>query len=429
MRTSDRRWRLLAGALVVLALALRLGAVAATGEYVPRTDDAHFDRIALSIAAGEGYPPAPAQLAGSGPSAFRPPGYSFLLGGVYALAGSPEAPDRWTVARSVQAVLGAATVALVGLLALMLFGPVAALLALGLAAVFPPLMIPSASLLSESLFIPLELGAVAAALRFRQAPSALRWAAVAGLLTGAAALTRSNGMLLVLPLAIGIWAAARGSRRPLVAAAVFTAAAVLTVAPWTVRNAVRLDAFVPITTQSGYGLAGTYNDLSRGDDALPASWRPPTAVPEYAAIIERGDLSEAEVSRELRSRSLAFIRDDPPYVARVGWWNLRRVLNTSGAVAFERREWGYLGVGDRLSDASVFGFWILGALGLLSLATGVWRKVPLFVWAVPLVLLAPAIPIAGNTRYRIPADPYLVLLVAGALAAVLLSRSARERPA
>ena len=37
----------------------------------------------------------------------------------------------------------------------------------------------------------------------------------------------------------------------------------MTVAPWTIRNAYELHAFVPTTTQLGWALAGTYNDQAR----------------------------------------------------------------------------------------------------------------------------------------------------------------------
>jgi len=442
----DRRLRWAAAAIVVLALALRVAVVVGTPAYTPQTDDRDFDRVALSIAHGDGYPPS-VLTADRGPSAFRPPGFAVLLGGAYAVTGVPGERTRWDLARGAEAVLGTVAVALTGVLALLLFGAVPGLLALGLAAAYPPLLIPSASLLSESLFIPLVLGAVVAALLYRRAPARLRWVAAAGLLAGLATLTRSNGLLLLLPLLLGVVRAAReasgsgetvgpgqahrlagGSVR---AATVLLAAFIVVVAPWTIRNAVALKAFVPVTTQGGFGLAGTYNADSRDRPIIPAAWRPPNLVPELAGIIRQPGRSEADVSRTLRQRSVAFIRSDPDYLVEVCYWNVRRLATLADAVNLERILWRDYGVGPRLSDAGVLGFWLVALLaagGLLTRAARrAVRRVPLFVWSVPLVLVAPAVPIAGNMRYRIPADPFLILLAAIALSAAagwILSRRA-----
>lgn len=427
LATIDRRL-LVAAAILVVALALRVAVVAGTPAYAPRTDDRDFDRVALSIAAGDGYP-ASTLTADRGPSAFRPPGFSYLLGGVYAVAGVPGERARWDVARGAEVVLGTFAVGLTGLLALLLAGPAAALVALGLAAVYPPLLIPSASLLSESLFIPLVLGAVVAALLHRRAPGTLRWVIAAGALAGLATLTRSNGLLLLAPLVLGVGLTAATTGRRLQAVAVLLAAFAVVVGPWTVRNAVRLRAFVPVTTQGGFGLAGTYNAQSRDREDVRAAWRVPSLVPEYDALIRQPGRSEAEVSRALRERSVSFIRDDPRYLATVCYWNLRRMLNLADAIDLERILWRDYGVGRRLSDSSVAGFWILGLLAIGGLFTRAVRRVPLFVWAVPLVLIAPAVPIAGNMRYRIPADPFLVLLAALALVAAAGWVTNRRSPA
>ena len=80
-------------------------------------------------------------------------------------------------------------------------------------------------------------------------------------MAGLAILTRANGMILLVPLALIMWA----PRRSLGPPAVLVAVALLTVAPWTIRNAVELHAFVPVTTQFGSALAGTYNDEARTD--------------------------------------------------------------------------------------------------------------------------------------------------------------------
>src|SRR5436190_21080085 len=78
----------------------------------------------------------------------------------------------------------------------------------GIAAVYPPLVLMNAGLLTEPLFIVLELGMLLAVLAARRAGPrrALALAAAAGVLCGLAALTRANGALLAIPAAIGLWA-------------------------------------------------------------------------------------------------------------------------------------------------------------------------------------------------------------------------------
>jgi hypothetical protein len=132
------------------------------------------------------------------------------------------------------------------------------LAALALAAVFLPLVLDGMSLISEPLFVVLELGAALAVLRHRRRPETLHWAVAAGVLVGLASLTRSDGPLLALPLLAGVWSRARPW-----AAVALAAAAILVIAPWTIRNAVVLHAFVPLSTETGVTLLGTYNDAAR----------------------------------------------------------------------------------------------------------------------------------------------------------------------
>jgi hypothetical protein len=37
---------------------------------------------------------------------------------------------------------------------------------------------------------------------------------------------------------------------------------------------------------------------------------------------------------------------------------------------------------------------------------------PFFLWLVPILMIATAVPIAGLPRYRLPADPFLLILAA-----------------
>lgn len=178
------RWLVAAGLVLLAALSLRVGYVAATPGYRIVHDARDYDAHARSIAAGDGF----ARL-GPGPSrvtAFRPPGYPLFLAGVYELTGRERADDRGRIVagRIANAVVGTAIVALLGLLCAQLFDGRVALVAMVLAAVYVPLIAIGGSLMSEPLFTALLLGALTAAVAHRRSPHRVRWAVAAGLLGG-----------------------------------------------------------------------------------------------------------------------------------------------------------------------------------------------------------------------------------------------------
>jgi hypothetical protein len=128
------------------------------------------------------------------PTAFRPPGYPVLLAGVHA-AGAPLPVERWTRGRVANALLGTLAVALVGLIAMHFWSRRVALVAMTVMAVDLSLVLVGGSLMSDTLFVALTLGAVLAALRSRSERRPIAWAAGAGALIGLATLTRPNGLL------------------------------------------------------------------------------------------------------------------------------------------------------------------------------------------------------------------------------------------
>ena len=304
--------------IVAAALGLRLGYVALTPEHTLVHDAREYDEHARSVAVGDGFSE---RITGK-PTAFRPPGYVYLLAGSYRLAGVERSPveARVPVGRVLGAVLGALGVALVGVLAWQLWGGAAGIVAAALAAVYVPSILVATALMSEQLFVVLMLATLIAVLAWRRTP---RWWLVllAGGLAGLAVLARANGLILLLPLALAVW------RRSLWPPAVLVGVALLTVAPWTLRNASELDAFVPVTTQLGSALAGTYNSEARADSMNPASWRSLRRIEEYDHVTDDfATTPEAVMERDMRRVALAFIREHPGYVFEVGYWNTRRLL-------------------------------------------------------------------------------------------------------
>ncbi|MDX6649112.1 MAG: hypothetical protein QOJ97_1063, partial [Solirubrobacteraceae bacterium] len=191
----------MAAAGLLLALVCRVLWVLQTDGHTPTGDAADYDHHARWIAAGDGYPPS---LVG-GPAAHRPPAYPYFLAGLYKLTG-----DSALSARYAQAFLGAVAVGLIGLLAWRIWGARVGLIALVLAAVFPPLIISSTTLISEALVVPLVVASIVTACEARRSRHALVWLSASGALAGLVALTRPNGFLLLVPVAIAAWTTQAG---------------------------------------------------------------------------------------------------------------------------------------------------------------------------------------------------------------------------
>jgi len=404
--------------LVIGALAVRIAYVDATPAYVLRHDAHDYDVHARSIAEGQGFSKT---LAHGRPTAFRPPGYPYFLGGVYRIFGVDRAPAprRLRVARIAQAFVGTAIVALVGALAAQLWGAGVALVALALAAIYVPLITVGGAVMSEPLFDAFMLAALVAAVAHRRPPHRYRYAVLAGFLGGLAILTRANALILLAPLAVAVWDGRPWrSRAALGPPLALVVAALLTVTPWTVRNAVELHAFVPVSTQLGSALAGTYNDAARADTQNPAAWQGLRHVPDYAYLFNRVDqIPEPQLERELRAASLRYIRAHPFYVAKVGWWNTRRMLDLAG-LRRSRATAATLTIDHTWADRGIVCFWIVAALALAGALAGVARRTPAWVWAVPVLMFLSVVFLVVETpRYRTPIDPFVILLAAAALTA------------
>jgi 4-amino-4-deoxy-L-arabinose transferase-like glycosyltransferase len=406
------------GALLALALVLRLLYLDATPDYQLRHDARDYELHAQSIAVGEGYS---RHVAYGRPTAFRPPGYPYFLAGVYRLAGVERADvaRRVHAARVAQVLVGTGVVALIGALGTQLWGRRTGLVATALGAVYVPLITLGGAVMSEPLFVVVMLGAVVAAFAYRRSRHRYRYAMLTGVLAGLAILTRANALILLAPLAVAVWdGRPRWTRRSLGPPAALLAAAVVTVAPWTIRNARALHAFVPVSTQLGSSLAGTYNDAARTDPVNPGAWRSIKHVPEYAPLWRQVRTTpEPVLENRLRSAALRFVSDHPFYVAEVGFWNTARMLDLDG-----RRRWrataATISIEHRWADAGVVCFWAFAALALAGAATARARRAPALLWAVPALLYLSVVLLAVETpRYRAAIDPFVVLLAAVALTA------------
>jgi hypothetical protein len=215
---------------------------------------------------------------------------------IYAASFYATGGAREGTARIVELLFGLAAIVVVYLLGRRLnCRPAGLIAALGVA-VYPPFIHSTGALFSEA---PAIFTLPAAVLAFLWALDQRRsgpWL-LTGFLFGLTALIRPEyllvGIAFALLAAIGV-ARERGWRPSLAATALFVAALLLPIVPWTVRNAIELDRLVPISTGGGKALfVGTY---------LPADG-------EYQRV--KALLVERYQGRDLEPGSDALDRIDP----------------------------------------------------------------------------------------------------------------------
>jgi 4-amino-4-deoxy-L-arabinose transferase-like glycosyltransferase len=422
------RWRRVARALanppfgktlcLIAAAALLLRvvyAIAVAGDQYtagPFGDVVAFHEGANLLARGEGFVHAYSLLE-SGErvvTAEHPPLWPLVLAGASKLDATSVLAHRL-----VGAPLGAIAVVLIGLLGRRLDGPVAGLIAAGIAAVHPLLIATDGSAMSETLFGVLVLLALIVALRLRERPTILR-AAGLGALVGVAALTRGEGLLLLgLLVAPACWQPAAGRGRRLLLAVL---AACVVIAPWTARNFIRFDRPVLISTNAGTLIGGANCPRGYHGDLL-GFWDISCLSPPGPG----GD-NEAVQTRVWAEDGLQYAADNagrlvtvviPVRVLRtLNVWRPRQQVNLSES----RVRW--------VEAGGQLGFWLLVPLALFGALCIRRRRGPLWPLAAP-PLLALAITIIGYgyPRFRHTAD-LVVVILAGVAVAAVIERRARK---
>jgi 4-amino-4-deoxy-L-arabinose transferase-like glycosyltransferase len=415
------RFRATLGATAVLGLGVRLWAVEFFYRALPLgfSDNFFYSVQANALAEGHGYldPFLWSETGLVEPSASHTPLYS-----TYLAAWSFLGLDSATWHRVASSFLGVATVVLVGLVARRLAGDRAGLIAAAAAALFPPLWITDGTIVAESLYAPMTALVMLAGLRLADRRDTSS-AAVLGLTIALTALTRSEGVallvLLVVPLVVVLRPLTWPARARVLA--VSWTVCFLVIAPWTIRNLAAFEEPTPLAYGAGYVMRyGNCDATYRGD--FLGYWSVECA---YTGTMEP-DMSVGE--RVARAEALEYIGDNLERVpvvvaARVGrLWHLYRPLQTTDFdVLFERR-------GRFPSDASLAAFYVVAPLALV----GAWalrrHRAGLVVTGAMIASATLSAAIAfGITRYRIAGDVALVVL-AGVGIDRLVGRMRRSPP-
>jgi hypothetical protein len=243
------------GAVLLVATGLRIG-FALDPQRPQEPDSIGYARIAKNLYREGSFQEGGARTHLQEPSNYSP-GLPLLVAAIYELSGGVHLE----LARVVLALIGSLAALFAYLLGNRLWGPVAGLLAAAVVAVYPALLQFQGMLMTE----PLAVTLLAASLLsfFWAADGRVLWAwTLPGILLGLLAMVRPEYLLFGFALAVVALLRTQrvGGWRPGIAsAALMTAAFLLPIAPWTIRNAVVLDRFVPISTGAGKALyVGTY---------------------------------------------------------------------------------------------------------------------------------------------------------------------------
>jgi 4-amino-4-deoxy-L-arabinose transferase-like glycosyltransferase len=323
---------------------------------------------------------------------FHPPLYPYFLALVHAAFGSLFA------IKLVQAFLGSLLIPAVFRLTDRMFGARAAFVAGALTAFYPEFIWYASHFWCETLFLTLLWWAMERMLVADEGVST-RAAAVAGLLFGLAILTRET-LLYLLPIA-ALWLGfARGGKGKAMAAALIVAA-FLTVVPWTVRNWIQFNAFIPVSTGGGLNLYQGNAPISRNE-----------VYNEYYA--NEGKVEQFQWARTAglkviwdRQPTWLFekIRDEGPRLFEVD--SLSLIHMRRGAYGkVECRSY-------RFVSAVILVPWIVLALAsAIALSRLRWTREGKFLVGMAIAYLMLHIATHGFSRYRLPVIPAFIAVAA-----------------
>lgn len=405
---------------MAVGLALRVAWVAYAGRQpVGLYDPARYLGFANQIARGNGYvEPLTGQA-----TAYYPPGYPYFLGAVALVARHVGLAHHVAqVAGYLQAVLGALTVGAAAVVARRLLNPAAAVVAAVLLALYPNLIFNTAALLSETLYNALFVGALAVLLwRPRGAGLSGRRLATFSVLLGLAMLTRPISVAFLPLLFLVWWFDTRSLREAAQRTAVVMGVLVVLIAPWTVRNALRMHSFVPMSTNTGDNLCiGHHPHASGAFDAFD----PRTAkFCDTGSGVQFGSRSEVRNDRLKTDRSLAYLRGhlgrEPWLIWRRGFYMFQQDHDGIYAVQSYHAplpgNWhmdpGTEDVLIRVADGYYTVVALLGAAGLVFLAaTG--RGDRLLVVAAAVATVVVPLAFFGDARFKVPVLPLLTIAAA-----------------
>ncbi len=380
-------------------------------------DALYYHATGVSVSRGDGF-----GALGVGPSARWPPGYSAVLGGVYWVFGvDPIGGELFN------ALVGALTV-----VGLMVFVEHAidrrtAVVAGTILCVLPGPILWTDVLVTETLYTAVF---VVLFIVLARATPTWGWLVTIGVIIGLGGLIRGEALTWGLLPIVAFWREL--PRVELVKrVAGIAAVAVMVLLPWTIRNAVVMDAFVPVATNASQTLWSGHNPAATG-----AQTYPPDSY--YDQFDETVPLRELQSSKALRNDALDYMFTHP--LRELELIPLKLIhLNRGDSYALD---WvndapdgppiSSINV-ERISiiaDASYYALLALTLLGAFTLGRSFWatRGGRLIAASFLTALFLYGFLYYGNYRYRVPYEPLMVVVAATVLTRLWARRREWSRP-
>jgi 4-amino-4-deoxy-L-arabinose transferase-like glycosyltransferase len=420
-RRLGRRFFAWLALIAFLALAGRVVYVVTVTHDDPNIYDAtYYELQAREITHGQGFFKDPFLLFSDHPedqpAADHPPLTVFAL----LPAAFVEGPRASQYAmRFTMALIGTATVVLIGLLARQLGGDIVGLAAAVLAAVDPNLWMNDGLIMSEALSALLTVGLIMAAYGVIRRGVSWPRAVLLGVLAALGILARAEFVLyvpfLVLP---ALWIGARRNgqhdgprdhradlRRAGGMAAIAVGVTLVVLAPWVAFNMSRFQEPTLISTNDGLALRAANCDVTfYGSRIGSVNVFPPCAQ-------ARDDREQSVWNAANRSDALHYMVDHVDRIPVVALTRVGRVLNvfnlrqSAFLAAYEGHpKWGTY-IGAVLT-------WITVPLAVFGAVVMRRRRLAIWPLVVPVAITTIAIALwaGGLLRYRAPAEPSIVIL-------------------
>jgi 4-amino-4-deoxy-L-arabinose transferase-like glycosyltransferase len=343
------------------------------------------------------------------PTALHPPLFTMFLAIPAKLGFTTQIDDRLATA-----VLGSITVVLIGLLARRIAGDGPGLVAAVIAAAYPPLWSNDSVIGLETLYCFLVILSLLAFYRFWRTPS-LWWAAAIAACLSLAALTRSEGIILLVLLCVpaALWAPRWDWGNKLKALGIMALVAVVLISPWVIRNLVTFQEPTFLGTGFGGVLAYGNCDATYYGPKL-GYWDDSCSLKNYPR-----ELEESKIDKLARDKGVHYIKAHlgrVPVVlaARAGrvWDVFRPTQNREFNELFEQR-------GRLASWATLISYYVLLPFSITGLVIMRKRRIPIF----PMIAIAVSVTLTAVlgypiTRYRAAFDSVMPVLTAVTLAAL-----------
>lgn len=403
--------------LVILSFGLQVASIGVARQYRTRPGEDHFafgwemGRVARSIALGHGFSNPYGD--NTGPTAWEPPLYPYLMAGVFRIFGIYTYASAW-VLLSINSLFSALTCLPIYRIAGKTFGEPVALSSAWTWALLPYVWYWSIHWIWDTTFTPLVLSLiflVALELEEWQGPQAWQGWLMFGALWGIGALANPS-MLAFLPFCgLWIWWRRHQSRLPSIGGIALSSLVFFAVlSPWLIRNYEVFGRLVFV--RDDFGLQFRLGNSKGAEGMLMAYLQPNLNKLEFEKFQRMGELAYAADCQRL---AFEWVRENPARFAIVSLKRFFYYWNGVPRPSDSRAPWDFRN--SLFLASSVLCLW-----GLLRAVRQKRRGAWLFAG---LVLTYPTTYyfVFPHARYRHPIEPELLIL-----AVFLISEARRNHP-